>query len=215
MAFRYVVLEYHLSILNTMSSSVNPEKRLTAGFSELAAQRRSVYAYLDQPVPEQALERALQAAMLAPNHHRTRPWRFFVIPRDARDGLVQAYEAAAVRVGRDVARAVQRAKDAPVNIVVACAPAQDHPRAVAAEEEFATAAAAQNLMLSLAESGLGTLLTTGELAQSPELAALVGLDEPGAHLVGLINVGYPNPERQLAARAPFDMDKLVRWIGRD
>ena len=35
-----------------------------------------------------------------------------------RDKLVAAYESAAHRLGRDVARAVQRANDAPVNVVV-------------------------------------------------------------------------------------------------
>ena len=195
-----------------MNASVNPTDLTPASFGALAQRRRSIYAYADEPVPRYVIERALADAVLAPNHHRTAPWRFFVITREARHLLVEAYEAAAQRTERDVARAAQRAKDAPVNVVVACVPALDNPRVVAKEEDFATAAAVQNFMLSLADAGVGTLLTTGALAESPEIAALIGLEAPGAHVVGVINVGYPNPERPVPRRADAPLERVVRWI---
>ena len=195
-----------------MNASVNPNDPTSASFGALAQRRRSIYAYVDEPVPRYVIERALADAVLAPNHHRTAPWRFFVITREARHLLVEAYEAAAQRTERDVARAAQRAKDAPVNVVVACVPALDNPRVVAKEEDFATAAAVQNFMLSLADAGVGTLLTTGALAESPEVAALIGLEAPGAHVVGVINVGYPNPERPVPRRADAPLERVVRWI---
>ncbi|WP_077000540.1 nitroreductase family protein [Variovorax sp. KK3] len=198
-----------------MTTSVNTTGLASGSFTELAQRRRSVYAYLDQPVPRSVVERALADAVLAPNHHRTAPWRFFVITRESRQGLVRAYEAAALRTGRDVARAAQRAQDAPLNVVVACVPAQDNPRVSLKEEDFASAAAVQNFLLSLADAGVGSLLTTGELAESPEVAALVGLDEPGAHLMGVINVGYRNTERPLANRPEPRLDRVIRWIGED
>ncbi|VTU18183.1 Putative NAD(P)H nitroreductase YdjA [Variovorax sp. PBS-H4] len=195
-----------------MNASVNPAGPAPTPFGELAQRRRSVYAYVDEPVPRPVIERALAHAVLAPNHHRTAPWRFFVITREARHRLVGAYEAAALRTQRDVARAAQRAKDAPVNVVVACVPALDNPRVVPGEEDFATAAAVQNFLLSLADAGVGSLLTTGALAESPEVAALVGLDAPGAHVVGVINVGYANPERPVPRRPDPQLDRVVRWI---
>lgn len=195
-----------------MNTSVNPVGPAPASFGEVAQRRRSVYAYLDEPVPRPIIERALAQAVLAPNHHRTAPWRFFVIAREARHRLVSAYETAALRTERDVARAAQRAKDAPVNVVVACVPTLDNPRVVAKEEEFATAAAVQNFLLSLADAGVGSLLTTGPLAESPEVAALVGLEALGGHVVGVINVGYPNPERPIPRRPEAQLDRVVRWI---
>lgn len=198
-----------------MTTSVNTTGPAPGHFTEIAQRRRSIYSYLDQPVPRAIVERALADAVLAPNHHRTAPWRFFVITREARRGLVRAYEAAALRTGRDVARATQRAQDAPLNVVVACVPAQHNPRVKPAEEDFACAAAVQNFLLSLADAGVGSLLTTGELPESPEVAALVGLDEPGAHLMGVINVGYRNTERPLANRPDPQMDRVTRWIGED
>ncbi|WP_017522481.1 nitroreductase family protein [Pusillimonas noertemannii] len=195
-----------------MNFPVNPSDQTAAAFQAAVHRRRSVYAYLDRSVPDELLLRALGDAMLAPNHHRTRPWRFFVIPQAAQYKLIAAYEAAARRLGRDVSRAAQRAKDAPVNVVVACAPMLDNPRVLAKEEAFATAAAVQNFLLSLADSGLDSLLTTGDLAESTEVATLVGLDEPNSYLMGVINVGYRNPERPIAPRAPLHMEQLVHWI---
>jgi len=198
-----------------MTASVNPNLQAPASFGELAQRRRSVYSYLDEPVPRDVIEHALASAVLAPNHHRTAPWRFFVIARESRHRLQSAYQGAARRMERDVMRAAQRANDAPVNVVVACVPAHHNPRVVPGEEEFATAAAVQNFLLALADAGVGSLLTTGALAESPEVAALVGLNDPGARVVGVINVGYPNPQRPIPPRPNAQLDRVVRWIDED
>jgi len=196
--------------------AVNPEFSAPASpasaFADVVRARRSTYAYRDEPVPSALIEQALANAVLAPNHHRTAPWRFFVVPRDARERLVRAYEAAALRAGRDVARAAQRAKDAPVNVVVACIPAVANPRVSVQEEHWATAMAVQTFLLGLAAAGGDSLLTTGELAESPEVAAMVGLDAPQAKLMGVVNVGYRNPERPIAPRPDPPLGAVVRWI---
>lgn len=197
----------------TVNSEPDAASALPHAAREIFRRRRSVYAYLDQDVPRAVLEQAMLDACHAPNHHRTSPWRFFVIPREARAALASAYAAAARRTGRDEARAVQRASDAPVNIVVACVPAVGNPRVVPDEEVFATAAAVQNLLLSLAAAGVDTLLTTGELAQSPEVGALVGLADAPARLLGVINVGYRNPQRPVPPRPAIDLARVASWIG--
>ena len=96
------------------------------------------------------------------------------------------------------------------------APAPAAPQAASVrEEEFATAAAVQNFMLSLAAAGVGTLLTTGDLAESPEVARLVGLHEPPARLMGVINVGFRNPERPIPARPEPALDGVATWLTQD
>lgn len=204
-----------------MQRSVNPDpsnpepsapERLASALREVARTRRSVYAYRDEPVPRAVVEQALANAVLAPNHHRTTPWRFFIVTPAGREKLVCAYEAAAARIGRDVARAGKRARDAPVNVIVACVPAVSNPRVVVREEEFATAAAVQTFMLSLTAAGVDSLLTTGELAESPEVAQLVGLNAPQSRLMGLINVGYRDPERPIPPRPDPPLAAVTTWI---
>lgn len=183
-----------------------------SSLSDAVHRRRSVYAYLNVPVPRGIIERALEQAVLAPCHHQTHPWRFFVFEGAGRERLAHAYRDAAARIGLLSAKANQRAYDAPVMIVIACQPALTHPRIKAWEEEFATAAATQTLMLALAASGVGSLLTTGHLAESDEVRSLIGLDQPGSRIMGVLNVGYRNPERPLMARPAADAAAVTRWF---
>jgi len=182
-------------------------------FERVVRQRRSIYAYRDTPVARRLIERAIDCAVQAPNHHRTRPWRFFVFEGAARDRLADAYEEAARRLGRDVGRAIQRALDAPVMIVVGCVPQMSNPRVEPKEEQFAVAASVENMMLAFAAEGVGTLLTTGALAESDEVHRLVGLTPPEARVMGVVNVGYRDTERPLLARPTPDASTVTSWVG--
>lgn len=199
-----------------MSAVLAPTPAVATGdlpaFERVVQRRRSIYSYRDTPVSRELLERALDCAVQAPNHHRTRPWRFFVFEGEARSALAAAYEAAARRLGRDVARAVQRALDAPVMIVVACVAETSNPRVEVKEEEFAVAAAVQTLLLALAAEDVGSLLTTGVLAESEEVHRLVGLQPPEGRIVGVVNVGHRNTERPLLARPTPDAAAVTSWI---
>jgi len=180
-------------------------------FEHIVEQRRSVYCYLPDPVPRAIVEGALKLAMLAPNHHRTRPWRFFVYADGGREPLAIAYQAAAQRLGRDVAKARERALEAPVMIVVACAPASANPRVKVWEEEFATAAATQTMLLALASAGVGSLIGTGDLAMSDEVRVLVGLQDPAARVMAVVSVGYQDTRRPLVPRTEPDLSAFTQW----
>ncbi len=198
-----------------MSAVLAPTPTAAADFvaiDRVVQRRRSIYSYRDTPVPRRLLERALDCAVQAPNHHRTRPWRFFVFEGDARNRLAAAYEETARRLGRDVARAVQRAMDAPVMIVVGCVAQTSNPRVELKEEEFAVAASVQTLMLALAAEEVGSLLTTGVLAESDEVHRLVGLQPPEGRVMGVVNVGYRNTERPLLARPAPDAAAVTTWV---
>ncbi|WP_322101896.1 nitroreductase [Paraburkholderia sp. J41] len=179
---------------------------------EAIQRRRSVYAFLNAPVPRGVVERALDLAVLAPCHHQTHPWRFFVFEGAGRERLATAYKAAAERLGMLPEKAIQRAYDAPVMIAIVCQPMLKHPRVKQWEEEFATTAATQTLMLALSAAGVGTLLTTGSLPESVEVRRLLGLDQPEAKMMGVLNVGYRNPERPLMARPAASASAATHWI---
>jgi nitroreductase len=185
---------------------------LATAFEDVVVGRRSVYAYLGTAVPTETLEWAIGLASLAPNHHKTKPWRFFVLSGEGREVLAAAYEQAAVRLGRDVVKARGRAFDAPTMIAFACVPVAGHPKAKLPEDEFATAAAAQTLMLALASAGVATLLTTGDLAESSEVHQAIGLDRAQGRVMGVINAGLRDPTRPLIPRASQDAATITRWL---
>ena len=50
---------------------------------EALYKRRMSWTFEDKPVPRDALDRMLDAAVWAPNHRLNEPWRFFVIPKES------------------------------------------------------------------------------------------------------------------------------------
>ncbi|VTU13602.1 nitroreductase family protein [Variovorax sp. RA8] len=182
---------------------------LSSVFEDIVRQRRSVYFYLDQDVPRHLLERALQMAVLAPSHYHTRPWRFTVFRGSARAELATAYEKAAVRIGWHPGRARCRAFDAPVMVVIGCVPDVSHPRVRPLEEEFATAAATQNLMLALTSMQLSCAMSSSPLQLSDEVEQAAGIE--GGRVVGVLQVGYRDSERELFKRPQPGTAGVVRW----
>ena len=62
----------------------------------------------------------------------------------------------------------------------------------ALEDHAATAAAVQNMMLSLASDGVGSKWMTGAMGIGPEeLLKLVGADNKTEHFMGVIFIGIP------------------------
>lgn len=53
-------------------------------FLELASARRSCRAYLDKPVPDEAIANCIEAARLAPSACNKQPWRFIIVKERGR-----------------------------------------------------------------------------------------------------------------------------------
>lgn len=179
--------------------------------------RRSVGRVRPERPPRAVIEQLLEAASWAPNHHRTAPWRFFVLTSDARKALGTAM-ARGVAATLDPALPEERAREllartrdkalrAPVIVVVAVEP---QPEAVEIEEIAAGAAAIQNLLLAAHALGLGAIWRTGSPAYEPGVKAFFGL-APAAHLLGFVYLGWPaGPALEKGRRAPTPR---ARWLG--
>src|SRR5438876_12339752 len=57
------------------------------GILEIIKQRRSIGKVTSERPTREQIERILQAATHAPNHHKVEPWRFFVLAGHARQEL--------------------------------------------------------------------------------------------------------------------------------
>ena len=180
--------------------------------------RRSVSRVLPERPPRERIERVLAAAVCAPNHYLTEPWRFIVLTGAAREPLGHAQEAALRRILDETdapydqaAMAKERGKPlrAPVVIVAAVVPS-GHPKAVPLEEICATAAAVQNLLLAAHAEGLAAIWRTGETAYSPEVKAVLDLPD-AAQVLGIIYLGYPDTAQPPAPRVSRGVP--VVWMG--
>jgi nitroreductase len=182
--------------------------------------RRSVGKVKPDPVPEHLVEQMLEAAVWAPNHHRTEPWQFVVLSGDGRKPLGRAM--ARIRLeGRTFGSEAERqdaadkemakAFRAPVIITVICTPSDD-PKVLRQEELAACHAAVQNLLLAAHALGLGAVWRTGKTAYHPVMRELFGLREQD-EIVGFIYVGYPDMKELPGMRTPFTRKTV--WVRED
>ncbi|MBW5444728.1 nitroreductase [Cohnella sp. CFH 77786] len=176
---------------------------------EAIRSRRSIGKVKEDPVPRRLVERIIEAAVWAPNHHRTEPWRFVVMTGEGRRRLGRAYaeiaseswgelseEERQERARKEEAKAFR----APVVIAAVCSPS-DSPKAVLNEERAAVHAAVQNLLLAAHANGLGAVWRTGDPAYRPEMKRALGLEDLD-EVAGLIYVGYPGMEAPEGRRTP-------------
>ncbi|MBA4293633.1 nitroreductase [bacterium] len=153
------------------------------------------------PVPQEIIDQALEAANWAPSHGETEPWRFTLFTGEARHNLGQlfaeAYELSAIEshpFKPETAEAQRaRATQAPVWISIGMTPAL-HPngdrKKPRDEEIMAVACAIQNLHLALTTHGICGKWTSGTVAVHPHIAQAIGLTPP-SELLGFFYCGYP------------------------
>jgi nitroreductase len=176
--------------------------------------RRSVRQFTDRPVRRDEIERMLDAAVQAPNHRLTQPWRFYVLGPEARRAYGAALAARKAKRVEDPAAA--RAIVEKVTAAAAALPAQiavtmtlaDSPE-VREEDYAATMMAVQNMLLTARALGLATHLKTGAVMEDPAARAAVGVPE-GERIVVLIELGEPAgaPEPKVRRVAA----ELTMWV---
>ena len=190
-------------------------RRYPAGVDtyEAIMTRRSVPKVTDQPPSKAEIEKLLEAAVRAPTHHLTQPWRFTVLTGDALDELGAAWVAGQEKTGKDTTGLAEKTRRAPVIICVIEKPHLNNPKCVEVEEHYSVGAAMQNIMLAAHAMGLGAMVRTGPCATFDEVKAYLGVGEDET-IAGLIYVGYPAPgdtERPMTRRTPAS--EITEWRG--
>lgn len=162
------------------------------------------------------IERLLEAAVWAPNHHLTEPWRFDVLTGAARRAMGEAVARAIERdadpsdpaVRGEIKGCRTRLERAPVVIVVS--QVVDADPVTALEDYASCCCATQNLMLAAHAEGLATKWRTGAMTEYPACKEYLKL-RPQDRIVAYVYLGYPAPHLgpdQRTRKAP-----PVTWHG--
>jgi nitroreductase len=175
---------------------------------QLIADRRTIHDYRSDPLPEGALEQALLAAISAPNHRMTEPWRFVRVGPETRNALVQV--AAAIKglkapLGEAGLEKIRAKFMEPAELLVVCQTRHADP-AVAREDYAAVACAVQNAMLSFWAEGIGSKWSTGGVTTDERSYRLLGIDPAQEEIVGFLWAGY-------AARSDVVKPRRRRSLG--
>ncbi len=174
--------------------------------------RRSAWKFSGQPVDRMAIERMLDAAVWAPNHRLTEPWRFFVLDqgsaaRAAAAELAGQFQMERTGDQRRAETARQKVLAPPVVIYVYAVPGPDE--ATTKENYASVCIAAHNIALAGAAEGLAVTWETGGATRHPGLKALLGAEDSW-EMATMLLIGHPG-EHPASRRSPAS--GFTRWFG--
>ena len=174
--------------------------------------RRTVREMLDTPLSDEIVDLILNAAIWAPNHKLTEPWRFVVLGPESRLALAQGvvdYKSGLFAGAVDI-EAADRMKDrvwqrfirvgAIVAVTCVSSPKSDSHRK--RDDLAAVCAAIQNIQLAAWSQGVGACWVNGTVSHMAKTAELLQLNEHGELLVGIISLGYPARAPDAGRRTP-------------
>lgn len=197
------------------------QKHESQVFQSLIRTRRSIRRYQPAPLPEEVLQRVLEAATWAPSAHNRQPWRFVVLTEQSQREALARRMGELLRAARtadgdepadiegDVARSYTRIAGAAAAIVVflTMEDMDTYPdaRRSRAEELMAVQGAAmatQNLLVAAHAEGLGACWMCAPLFCQEEVGAALGVP-PHWQAQALITLGYPASKGKPAHRRPL------------
>ena len=173
-------------------------------------QRQSI-GQLIEPAPNtQQLEKAVRAALTAPDHHRLKPTRFLVVTSEQRAAFGEHLAKALADLGEADPAQLDRVKQHPFRaplLVLALTSIQDHPKVPHFEQILSTGAAIQNFLLSLQAQGFASMWRSGAVVESNWLKQQLGLKEQDL-ISGIIYVG--TAAKVIAPRAEIESQDFVK-----
>lgn len=173
-------------------------------------QRQSI-GHLVEPAPNaEQLEKAFQAALTAPDHHRLKPTRFVVIPSDQREAFGELLSRALADLGETDPAQLDRVKT--IHFVRRCWfwhwQFQPHPKVPNFEQTLSSGAAIENFLLSLQVQGFSTMWRSGAVVESPLFKRSLGLSEDDL-ISGIIYIG--TAAKAIPARTAVDTQNYVSY----
>jgi F420 biosynthesis protein FbiB-like protein len=200
-------------------------------FFEVVHTQRAIRRFKPDPVPPELIHRMIDAAVRAPSGGNTQPWAFLVVSDAAkrqviadavREGLTDAEDRRREAMTFDPTRRRMRlgsiafrenVASAPVLII----PCLVNPSSPSADVNslFAGSSiygAVQNMMLAARALGLGTLMTTFNIAIEPVIRKEFGLPDD-AKPVAVIPLGYPAEGERFGPTTRKPAESVTYWDG--
>lgn len=176
-----------------------------ATVARLITARRTIHDFMSAAPPRETVLAALDCARWAPNHHRTEPWRFYLLGAAAVARIVELNTELVRAKSGDAAAANKRQRwlATPGWLVVTCRRSDDP--AAEREDYAACCCAVHNFSLCLWASGLGTKWSTGKVTRDPRFFDAIGADAASEFTVGLVWFGTPQAVPAQARRPLADV----------
>ncbi|MCG8324155.1 MAG: nitroreductase [Thiotrichales bacterium] len=167
----------------------------------LILNRRSINRYREDKVPAELVRSALDAAVWAPNHRLTEPWRFYLLGEETKQKICALNSNIVAENNGEAAGKMKYGKwmSIPGWLAVTCQVAEDP---LQQQEDYAACCCViHNLSLLLWSQGIGMKWTTGDVIRDDRFYDLIWVDRTVETVVGLFWYGYPD-ESPSGARRP-------------
>lgn len=165
--------------------------------------RRDIRRFRDEPIPDVALERLVEAAHHAPSVGFSQPWDLIVIADEETKREVRSIADRAIAAAREGYKEPRRSEyaalklegilESPVNICVTCDPTRGAPHVLGRSsmkrtDVYSTCLAVQNLWLAARAEGVGVGWVS--VLYPSELQELLGIP-PHVKPIAYLCLGYP------------------------
>ena len=165
---------------------------------EIIKSRRTIYQFKSTLIPLDLVNQCLDAAIWAPNHKMTEPWRFWVIGKQTQAKLADIYaenralkraESGTGAFDEIYQKAIAKFQAIPQVILVGQFLAQEP---VTIQEDYAACSCAiQNLQLVAWDIEIGVQWTTGPIIEDKRTYELLSIDSSQLKLIGGLYMGFP------------------------
>ena len=168
---------------------------------------------LIEPHPSKdEMEKVFKAALRAPDHAWLRPSSFIQVTGKGIKKLSNIFEEYAHTVPDIKEEIITKYKNAPYRapmIIILINSTKNHPKVPEIEQKLSTAAAAQNILLSLNALGYSAIWRTGKLAFNPFVASKLNLDD-NQEILGYLYVGTADGTNKKIPK--LDIEDFVSYL---
>jgi len=194
-SYPYTITSSLLLVASFLTYWTLPARRHICGIDARTCilTRRSIPSYTtEKKVPPTLVQRAVEAAILAPNHHLTEPWRYYNCGPRTLEAMASYLEPIDPKAAMTLRTTVP-------HIMVVTQYSRDGVAynnesgntVTELEDRAAVAASIQNFMLSLHADGVGSKWITGAMKIPDEVVlGLVGADGEVERLVANVWYGF-------------------------
>ena len=193
------------------------------GLFEAMHTQRAIRYFKNDPVPQEAVEKILEAASKAPSGTNRQMWHFIVVQdADLRAKLADIYRRAGhnalpnlqwlqdanPRILRSATHLIDHMDDAPV-LLLACI---EHGGSTNLTTGSSIYPAVQNILLAASGLGLGSVLTTFHKQYEDEVREIFGIPD-NVETAALLPIGYPADGARYGPTRRKPMEEVTHWDG--
>lgn len=186
------------------------------GIPTIIKSRQSTYpaAYIDQPIPHEDIIKVLEAAIWAPTHKMTQPWRFSIVTKENLPAL--AYHTAEkyssltpVEKFSEMTYNKMMSNISKAGAIIGIGMCKDKVAGLPEWEEVAAVAmAVQNMWLQCTALNIGCYWGTSKAALAS--GDFLGFDSD-TQCLGFFYMGYTAPDFPSADRKRKSLEEVCQW----